>query len=194
MLFGLEVLGFGLCRTPSPGSAPSVQGIPAGTVGPAGTWGPAGRGGRRGGELLGGLRRRWGLPGPRPRPGLAVLGVALEGEAQFAVVRGHEAGGGSAQPPAPAPGALQSLQPQLLLLEPAKAPPTEGGVLLHQPRHPLPARQGRRGGPRGRCSVTGGFLLRDLRPLGLGPRGLTGFFILILVILGGRGGERRGDT
>ena len=133
MLFGLEVLGFGLCGTPSPGPAPSVQGVPAGTVGPAGTWGPSRRGGQRWGELLGGLGWCWGLPGPRPRPRLAVLGVALEGEAQFAVMRGHKAGGGSAQPPAPAPGALQSLQPQLLLLEPAEAAPTEGRVLFHQP-------------------------------------------------------------
>lgn len=68
-----------------------------------------------------------------------MLGVALEGEAQLAVVRGHKAGRGPAQTPTPAPRALQSLQPQLLLLEPAEAATTESRVLLHQPRHPLPA-------------------------------------------------------
>lgn len=190
VLFRLEVLGFGLRRTSSPGSAPSVQGVPAGTVGPTGTRGPAGRGGWRRSELLGGLGWHWGLPGPRPGPGLTVLGVALEGETQLAVVRGHEAGGGPAQPPTPAPGALQSLQPQLLLLEPAKAAPAEGRVLLHQPRHPLPARQGRRGGPGGGRTVAGGFLLCCLGPLGRRPCGLTSLFTLIVVILG-RGEDKR---
>lgn len=61
-----------------------------------------------------------------------MLRVALEGEAQLAIMRGYKASWGPAQSPTPAPGALQSLQPQLLLLEPAKATATEGRVLFHQ--------------------------------------------------------------
>lgn len=76
-----------------------------------------------------------------------MLGVALEGEAQLTVVRRYKAGWGPAQTPAPAPRALQSLQPQLLLLEPTKAASAEGRVLLHQPGHTLPAGQGWGGGP-----------------------------------------------
>lgn len=70
-----------------------------------------------------------------------MLRVAFEGEAQLAIMRGHKAGWRPAQSPTPAPSALQSLQPQLLLLEPAKAAATEGRVLFHQSRHPLPAGQ-----------------------------------------------------
>lgn len=75
-----------------------------------------------------------------------MLRVAFEGEAQLAVVGGHKAGWRPAQSPTPAPRALQSLQPQLLLLEPAKAATTEGRILFHQPRHPFPAGQGWGGG------------------------------------------------
>lgn len=67
-------------------------------------------------------------------PRVAVLRVALEGEAQLAVLRGDEAAGPSAllrllQ--------LQVLQAQLLLAEPTEAPPAEGGVLLHQAGDPV---------------------------------------------------------
>lgn len=126
-----------------------------------------------------------GTPQPPPPAGLPVLGVALEErEPQFAVMRGHKAG--RVRSPLPGPRSPAVPAARLLLLEPAEAAGEERGP-PPSALTPLPARQGWRGGPgRGR-SVTGDFLFRCLRPLGLGPRGLTSFFILILMILGGEG-------
>lgn len=154
-------------RSHGGGRGPPVQGSPAGT--------PRGRG-RRGGAVFG----LGGIPaGP---PSQAVLGVALEGEAQLGVLGGWVEARGS-------PGRLGGLraaphEPSLLLAQPAQPPPPERRVLLHQPAQPLRRRRGGRGGRR--PSLRAG--LGALRG-GLLGRFLGGRLSLVAVVLRG-GGER----
>lgn len=76
-----------------------------------------------------------------------MLRVALEGEFQLAVLRGNEAARTrkmdhalSCRPPAQPLGdllLLKVVQTSLLLFEPTQTASAEGGVFLHQPRHPF---------------------------------------------------------
>lgn len=128
--FGLEVLGSSGCVEPTlPGPGPR----PGSSCGDGGTFGDLG-------AFAQGVAVEWqsssgavvvlGTPQPGPSQGLPVLGLLLK-RPQFAVMRGLARAGVCAAPPGPR--ALQSLQPQLLLLEPAGAARAKSRVLLHQP-------------------------------------------------------------